>query len=351
MERIIPRGLIKHLEWYPSTPDLVTPTPNTATHAPSIDDLINRGRTFDGRKLYQKNFPDDHTDSIQEDRMRRVYAKVYALQEAYDELGKDGVIATIPYLIAGKAKADEHKNYLWQHREVWNALTEENSGIDREGKLLRAGEPVVVIVHGGGILTLERIVRAYEGGLTESGHAGYTIKEFADLLNGKLPSGESIDLYHVDDVKQKKIPDPFGRYAVWIPGNNLIGRSGVYNSQQDFMENELVAARAGTLEYLEEYLEKSKSGKMESYFQLDNKPFAIDRNGYLDSPNKYPHREVFGEPQGFMNFLANDFKPRGPYPVNKHDLRYTGAIERLDDSFSPCFAGVGPSEAAGYIQK
>ena len=49
--------------------------------------------------------------------------------------------------------------------ELFTALSEENAGIDKNGKLAKAGEEVVLVLHGGGILTPERIRQAYSEGL------------------------------------------------------------------------------------------------------------------------------------------------------------------------------------------
>ena len=64
-------------------------------------------------------------------------------------------------------------------------------------------------------------------------------------------------MYNVDDVK-KGIPEPFGRYAIWMPAEAAkITASGTHD-KTNFMENPLVIARAGTLEHIEAYFEKAK---------------------------------------------------------------------------------------------
>ena len=147
------------------------------------------------------------------------------------------------------------KNYLWQN--WFTALSEENAGIDKNGKLAKAGEEIVITLHGGGILTPERIRQAYSEGLTPQNAAKYT-DEFDSLLKGVLPSGESIDLYTVDDVK-KGIIEPFGRYAVWMPAEAAKTTASNWHKKKEFMENPLVIARAGTLEHIEAYFKKAKS--------------------------------------------------------------------------------------------
>lgn len=203
----------------------------------SIDALINRGREFYSDK---------------KDSNRKYIGLAVALQDAVEQMGSDGIIATMPYLIAGKAKAGK-KNYLW--KKWLTALSEEYAGIDKNGRLAGKGEAIVLTVHGSGILTANRIMLAYSEGLTPQNAAKLTDEEFNNLLNGVLPSGESISLYTVDDIKNG-IPEPFGRYAVWMPAETA--KSSGYHSKSDFMGNELVIARAGTLEYLDAYFEKAK---------------------------------------------------------------------------------------------
>ena len=166
--------------------------------------------------------------SEEKDSEGRYIGVAAALQKAYDKMGNDAVIASMPYLIAGKANADK-KNYLWQN--WFTALSEENAGIDKRGKLVRAGEEIVITLHGRGILTPERIRQAYSEGLTPQNAAKYTDDEFDNLLKGVLPSGESIELYNVDDVK-KGIPEPFGRYAVWMPAEAAKATASGYHKRK-----------------------------------------------------------------------------------------------------------------------
>ncbi len=237
----------------------------------SIDALVNSGREFYSR---QKN-------------SRGNYISVaVALQEAMDEVAPNGIIATMPYLIAGKSQADR-SNYLWQN--WFTALSEEDAGIDKNGKLVGRGQAVVLVVHGGGILTPERIRQAYSEGLTLQNAAKFKEEEFSSLLNGVLPSGESINLYTVDDVK-RGIPVPFGRYAVWMPAETAKSKPSGYHKKSDFMSNELVIARAGTLKHLDAYFEKAKH-------LLDN-----------DVGNWYKFGEIdFHHPQGRVLFVYDNF--------------------------------------------
>lgn len=164
-----------------------------------------------------------------------------------------GVVATLPYLIAGLSIADPN-NYLRLNSHT--AFSEEYVGIDTKGEFVNPGEPVVVVVHGGGILNSNRIKQAYAEGLTDTGAAKLSNDEFDCLLAGILPLGEKIELYTVDDVKEGKVMNPFGRYGVVLDFDKT-GFSGRH-IKDAFVNNHLVIARAGTLKYLDKYFENIK---------------------------------------------------------------------------------------------
>ena len=212
---------------------------------PSIDALINSGKFFYSNKKDKNGMP---------------IGVAVALEEALAAMGTDGLIASLPYLIACKAKADE-KHILWQN--WYTALTEEDVGIDKQGRLFKSGTPVVVAVHGGGILTAERIHQAYKKGLTLQRVAPFSDEEFDNLLQGILPSGEKIECYHVEDVGNGKIPDPLGRYAIMMDFQIAQKTKSGYFKKKEFMENPLVWARAGTLDYLDAYFEKAEGSNKE----------------------------------------------------------------------------------------
>ncbi len=259
MTKTIPPDLIAHLQWQPGgrnpapprNPNPVTP-PNPARTNPimpsgsfTIEDLLKNGKDF---------------YSEEKDSDNKHIGVPKSLAAALEYATADGLVASLPYLVAGMATADK-RNYLWKN---WHtALTEEDAGIDKKGIFTRRGEGVVLVLHGGGILnTPERIFKAYSDGLTPQNTAKYTNEEFDNLLEGKLPSGEEINICTVDDLRStsKKLTDPFGRYAVAIPIEKAQEKDSGYLNKTDFMNNDLVLARAGTLEYLEKYFDKAVSG-------------------------------------------------------------------------------------------
>ena|SRR3989338_2309570 len=281
MTRIIPRELIKHLEWtlgqQPPPKPAVNPIPQPVPQRTvSIDALVNNGRMF---------------YSAEQDADGRHIGVAVALQDALNEKGSDGIVATMPYFIAGKAQADA-SNYLWKN--WFTAVTEENIGIDKTGQFVKAGSPIVIIVHGGGILTPDRIRQAYDEGLTEQNAAKYTEEEFDSLLKGQLPAAGSIRIYTVADVSRGNIPDPFGTYGVALDFEKSKATESGFLKKKKFLENPLVLARAGTLEYLDAYFEKAQHP---SNHTLGN----WHQFGEID----------FHQPQGRLLFLDNYYDGLG----------------------------------------
>ena len=259
MVKIIPADRIKHLEWNPEKDSTQQQAPiqhqpiiprNTAvafnSNGFSVDDLVNNGKYFYSDK---------------QDKNGNWVGVPIAFQKALKYADANGIVASMPYLIAGKAQA-EKENYLWQY--WFTALTEENIGIDKKGIFARkAGDPVLVTVHGGGILTPKRISTAYKSGLTPQNAATYTDSEFDKLLQGVLPTGETIQIYNLEDLK-KGISNPFDRYAVVMNFDDAKATKSGYFTKQEFIENPVVLARAGTLNYLDSYFEKAKKSDNET---------------------------------------------------------------------------------------
>jgi len=245
----IPRNLIQHLEWKPQdgafpTPP-TSPAPQPAQTLLSIDNLINHGRSF-----YNTD-----TDSD---------GKAIGVTQSLKQAMEHGTVASLPYLIAGKAQAAT-ENYLWQS---WFSASEEHVGIDKEGRFGTAGKPVVVVVHGFRLLTPDRIMQAYADGLTPQGAAKLTETEFGHLLEGKLPSDESIQLYTVDQAKDN-LRDPFGNYAVIVDFELAKAQNG-YATKDKFLKNPLVLARSGVNIALSTYFDKAKNtdGKVGNHHRL-----------------------------------------------------------------------------------
>ena len=63
-------------------------------------------------------------------------------------------------------------------------------------------------------------------------------------------------MYNVDDVK--KNPEPFGRYAIWMPILKRQKQLLQAITKERFQRKYFSHCRAGTLEHLDDYFEKAK---------------------------------------------------------------------------------------------
>ncbi len=248
MTRIIPdKDLEKYIQatgWVPGQKVAQrTPVNNPARSQPtpqgliSIDDIL-KGQTFYSEKKKGGNY----------------IGLSVALQEALDFARPNGYVATMPELIAAKLKAEKSHDF-WQ--KWYTVHTEENIGVDSKGRFYTANEPVLVVVNGGGILTPKRIMKAYEDGLINNS-AKYNIQEFDDLLDGKLPSGESLDLFRFEEIRDRVSSLPH-RFGVVMPYSVAQSTKSGYHQKKGFIENPLAIARAGGVENLESYYEMAKA--------------------------------------------------------------------------------------------
>ncbi|MBI4448316.1 hypothetical protein HY643_05020, partial [Candidatus Woesearchaeota archaeon] len=73
-----------------------------------------------------------------------------ALQQALDYGKKDGFVASMPEMIAAKCLTDKSHDF-WNN--WYTTLSEEDFGIDKKGLHVKKDKPVLVVLHGGGILT------------------------------------------------------------------------------------------------------------------------------------------------------------------------------------------------------
>ena len=162
----------------------------------------------------------------------------------------NGIVATMPYLIAGLSRA-KPDNYL--RKCFHTCYSEEFSGVDTEG-VYKKGESIVIVQHGIEVLTPNRIRKAYTEGLTLQNGARLTPDEWKKVLTVSTP------LYTVDDVKKGNVKNPFGRYRVVLSFDTAKTTISDHQPKNVFMNNDLVLARAGKLEYMESCFDNIQSG-------------------------------------------------------------------------------------------
>ncbi len=189
-----------------------------------------------------------------------------SLEQARTYATPSGFVASLPLLIAGKVTAGK-KNYI---RENWfTALSEQNTGMDLTGAFTKAGKPLILLIHGGGILTPERIRQAHREGLTPHYTAKIKQEEWKNLLKGTLPNGENFQIYTLEDVRKANIPNPFGRYAVALDLETAQSTYSGSQNEKQFLNNPLTQARAGTLQYFADYFNKAAfRGTLGNYHRL-----------------------------------------------------------------------------------
>src|SRR3989344_6877545 len=165
-------------------------------------------------------------------------------------VSNNGIVATLPYLIAGLSVAQPN-NYL---RQRWHtAFSEEFSGVDSEG-VYKKGKPIVIVQHGIKLLLPDRIRKAYHEGLTPQNGAELSPEEWKGVLKANTP------IYTVQDVREGKVKNPFENYRIVLGFDKAKATSSGYQDKNTFTNNDLVLARAGTLEYIEPYFDTIQSG-------------------------------------------------------------------------------------------
>lgn len=164
-----------------------------------------------------------------------------------------GYVASLPQILQSRAISPKDS-------EIWNyeftANSEENVGKTRQG------HTVVVVVHGTGIWTPDRIQEAYEVAYEQwltSPHASKIgRKEFLGVLDGKLANGTTIPIYTLSDF-MKGISDLTMQYGVVMDFDKVkCLNSGVQNIDS-LRNNPLFIVRAGGQEPANQFLDQVKA--------------------------------------------------------------------------------------------
>ena len=286
MGNIIPREKIKHLEWTGEQDSQVKQ--DTKKELNTSDSYITNERILQGR-----SFSDDDLSQ--------------ALENALVYGGNEGVV-TMPELISARVKA-EKDHFLWQNH--FDVHTEEYIGIDHDGILGSSNRGLVLIVHGGGLLTPDQIREAYDKRL-ENGSAVLTQDEFNQLLRGENFEDREFPLYGIDEIQEgvSGLPHRFGVYMSFSEAQST--KSG-YHDKTSFLANRLVIARNGGTQNLEAYFGEINGSE-----------------GSLGNWHIYSDKEI-NKPSGRLLFLGS-----GDYGLDGNvDLYYLGR-----------FLGVAPEARA-----
>ena len=139
----------------------------------------------------------------------RMEAKIFfgsyrpaVLKRALTYAGEDGFVASMPQLIHARNNAP-YDNIVWN---TWfSSYSEENV------LTTPRGNPVVVVIHGGGLYAApERFEKMYYASTDHGSEHGYTgqfaakisEREARDVLAGKLPDGAEVPVYSFAEFKR-----------------------------------------------------------------------------------------------------------------------------------------------------
>lgn len=184
------------------------------------------------------------------------------------------ILLSAPAIIAAIAEGKSPKKIKEMQSKTWTSLTEILTGIDTQG-IYAENEPVIIVVHGGGLLTYDKLVASKSGGLNQQKKVFLKTYEWNKLLKGKLHGAEiEIPVYPIERISEIKDPI-FGRYAVIIKLDDAKASCGAFD-RNGFIGNKLALAIAGTGEYLGKYFDAAN---------LDGK-ITVNENITNCDPNK-----------------------------------------------------------------
>ncbi len=231
-----------------------------------LDQEVKVVRQVEGKPFYDSNLPN-------------------ALRLAQAHAGEAGYVASMPQLLHGRTVAPFTD-------EIWNwytANSEEDVAIDLEGRFGKKERPVVVVLHGGGILgSPDRIDKAYADKLTGQRAAKFSDEEARAVLEGKMPDGKTIPVMAYNDfVKATGLPV---RYGLVLDFDKAKSTKSGHQKVNGLYDNPLVIARAGGVEQAKLALDRAKE------------KFQTDKYG-----NWHPFNDVDPkQAQGRLLFLSDD---------------------------------------------
>ncbi len=170
-----------------------------------------------------------------------------ALRTAQENAQKEGlVVASMPELLVLKRQLP-FTDPMWS--TLYTCNSEEDVGTTPQGK------KVVIAVHGGGILTPERIETAYKRGLTKQYAAHLAESEVRKLLQGTLADGTQIPVYQFSDFKSG-IKDLPRQYAVVMDFAEAQKAASGHLPVESLRDNSLVIVRAGGVAEANAFVDK-----------------------------------------------------------------------------------------------
>lgn len=178
-----------------------------------------------------------------------------ALRRALEYAGEHGFVASLPDLLRARARAP-YDNIVWN---TWFTSHSEECVLTTLG-----GSPVVVAIHGGGVLgTPERFERSLnadmdhrnEEGLTGDGAAKVTRREARDVLEGRLPDGTEVPVYPFSEFRRGIVDLP-RRYGVVLDFELARRTEKGFTPFEVLREEPNFIVRAGGVEAAAAYLDR-----------------------------------------------------------------------------------------------
>ena len=178
-----------------------------------------------------------------------------ALQRALEYAGDDGFVASLPDLLRARSNAP-YDNLVWN---TWFTAHSEECVV-----ATRRGNPVVVAIHGGGVLgTPQRFEQSLyadmdhrnQEGLTGEGAAKITPQEARDVLRGRLPDGTEIPVYAYSEFR-RGIRDLPRRYGIVLDFEIARRTEKGFTAFEVLKEEPNFIVRAGGYEAAAVYLDR-----------------------------------------------------------------------------------------------
>jgi hypothetical protein len=228
-----------------------------------------------------------------------------ALRRALEYAGDDGFVASMPQLLRARANAD-YDNIIWN---TWFTSYTEESVVRTP-----QGNPVVVVVHGGGIFALPaRFERTYRtsderpnaDGFVGKNGARISASEAREVLDGRLPDGSEIPIFPFVDFK-RGIADLPRRYGIVLDFEMARQSTRGFDPFEVLKDEPNMIARAGGVEANAAYLDKAR-----------------DRHNTKIMGNWHPYgRTDPDQPQTRIVFLAGNLGGVGTEDDDDDDYGY-----------------------------
>ena len=183
-----------------------------------------------------------------------------SFQKALEHIGDNRLLATLPEILETIVKTNNDPQLI---QEKYNTHSEEIIGIDKKGNHTKKGGNILLVIHGGGLITPENIlISEYLNNIV------YSRKEFDNLLDGKLPDGQHIEIYNYEEIKKGLIPKQHS-YGIAID-RELASHNLHCMNKKEFLKHPSSSMRAGSSKYLEDYYNLIKSDDGYIYFDTTN---------------------------------------------------------------------------------